>query len=181
MDILVQLVTALLSGGVVAAVVGVMLHRKAKAIEEELRIQAEARITASHSTRNWQEVCLANVLGPAMMHLKRTRLAFERWKDRNLFLEMKVIGESNRYIRDLILQHGHYIPADLLEHAAALVQHHDAWLEEFEAKRLSEVPDLSTTFIFVGPRGYPFPSAAEAAFIDKFHDLCKQLFGAAAS
>ena len=64
-------------------------------------------------------------------------------------------------------------------HATALIEHYDAWLEEFEDKRRSEKPDLQTKFIFVGPKGYGFPRAAEEAFVAKFHDLRALLYGAA--
>lgn len=178
--VLQQALTAVLSGSVVAAVVGLLFHRRAKLIEQHLRVQAEAQIVVSRSTREWQEATLARVLGPAVMHLMRTRRAFNRWKDQQLFLEMEVVGKSNRCIRDLILEYGHLIPADLTDHAVALVEHYDAWLEEFEQKRRSENPDLETKFIFVGPKGYGFPHAAEQAFVAKFHELRTALYGAPA-
>jgi len=172
-----QAAAAVLSGSVVAAVVGVLFHRRAKAIEQQLRVQAETQITVSRSTREWQEAILAKVLGPVVMHLLRTRRAFDRWKDQQLFLEMEVIGKSNRYIRDLLLENGHLIPVELSDHAVALVEHYDAWLEEFEQKRHAENPDLKTKFVFVGPKGYGFPHPAEEAFIAKFHRLRIVLYG----
>jgi len=172
-----QALTAVLSGSVVAAVVGLLFHRRTKAIEQQLRVQAEAQIAVSLSTREWQEAMLGRVLGPVFMHLLRTRRAYDRWKDLQLFLEMEVVGRSNRYIRDLLLENGHLIPADLTEHAIALVEHYDAWLEEFEQKRRSENPDLKTKFIFVGPKGYGFPHAAEQAFIARFHQQRRELYG----
>ena len=172
-----QAVAAILSGGVAAAIIGVIFHRRTKAIEQKLRIQAETQIDVTKSTREWREEALSKVLGPVAMHLKRTKRAFGRWQEQQLFLEIEVIEKSNRTIRDLLLANGHLIPSDLLEHASRLVEHFDVWLEEFEEKRKSESPDLHTKFIFVGPKGYGFPHDAEEAFIEKFHELRAGLYG----
>ena len=40
--------------------------------------------------------------------------------------------------------------------------------------------DLGTTFVFVGPQGYGFPGASEAAFKACFHDFRRELYGDAA-
>jgi len=89
---------------------------------------------------------------------------------------MKVIGEGNRTIRDLLLSKGHLIPPDLLNEAGLLIEHYDRWIEEFEKKRLSENPDLKTPFIFVGPDGFAFPVQAEKGFRDAFHQLWNELY-----
>ena len=179
MDIIIQqAISAVFTGSIAAALVGVIFHRRTRSIEQQLRIQAETQIDASRSTREWQERALSEILGPAAMHLERTRRAFDRWKDKQLFLEMEIIGKSNGFIRDILLQNGHLLPADLLGHASALIEHYDAWLEEFDKKRLSETPDLDAKFIFVAPLGYGFPHEAERAFNAKFQQMRKQLYGA---
>ena len=174
-----QALTGVISGSVIAAVLGLFFHRRAKAIEQQLRVQAESQIAVSRSTREWHEASLSRVLGPAVMHMARTRRAFNRWKSQQLFLEMEIIGNSNRTVRDLLLANGHLIPGDLLEHAGALIEHYDAWLEEFDDKRRSEMPDLHATFVFVGPKGYGFPRTAEKALVARFHELRALLYGAA--
>jgi len=55
--------------------------------------------------------------------------------------------------------------------------HYDAWLEEFHKQRESQKPDLSTKFVFVGPKGYGFPHASETAFRDRFHAFRRELYG----
>ncbi len=172
-----MLLSALLSGSAAAALVGVFFHRRTKSIENQLRVQAEAQIDITRSKREWQEAALAKVLGPVVMHLSRTKRAFARWRDQQLFLEMEVIGKSNRFVRDLLLENGYLLPAELLEHAGALIEHYDAWLEEFEKKRGKENPDLGAKFVFVGPLGYGFPADAERAFFSKFHELRTELYG----
>jgi hypothetical protein len=44
------------------------------------------------------------MLGPVYIRLDRSKRAFDRWQGRNLFLEVKVIGEANRTVRDLLLK-----------------------------------------------------------------------------
>jgi hypothetical protein len=171
-----QAISAIASGSVAAAVIGIIFHRRTKAIEQELRVQAEALLVITKSTRQWHEESLSRVLGPVAMHLMRTKRAFERWNSQQLFMEIEVIGNSNRTIRDLLLANGHLIPGELLDHASRLVEHYDAWLEEFEEKRRSEKPDLRATFVFAGPKGYPFPRDAERAFIEKFEGLRSELY-----
>jgi hypothetical protein len=165
------------SGGVIAAVLAVVFHQRTKSIEQRLRVEAEERISVYRSTREWKQSVLSQVLGPSIMHFDRTRRAFGRWKDKQLFLEIEVIGTSNRFVRDLLLAHGHLIPTELLENAGALVEHYDVWLEEFDRKRGAENPDPTTEFIFVGPQGYPFPTDADRAFRERFHGLRRELYG----
>jgi hypothetical protein len=122
-------------------------------------------------------MALSQLLGPVFMQLDRTSRAFQRWKGKNLYLEAKVIREGNTTIRDLLLQKAHLIPPDLLDHAGKLIEHYDRWLEEYEKKRASENPDLESTFVFVGPEGFPFPHQSEKAFKDSFSRIFKELYG----
>ncbi len=160
-----------------ATVLGILFHRRVKSIEQQLRVSAEAKIEEIRSTREWKEAALAKVLGPTFMHLERTERAFCRWEKKQLFLEMEVIGKSNRCVRDLLLDNAHLIPLDLLDHASDLIHHYDVWLEMFHEKRESENPDLNTKFIFTGPEGYGFPDASKTAFQNKFHEFRQELYG----
>ncbi len=116
------------------------------------------------------------VLGPLNMQFDRTKRAFERWRDQNIFLEAKVVRVGNETIRDLLLSKGHLIPPEILEDAGKLIEHYDVWLEKFEKQRLSEKPDLETKFIFVGTDGFPFPVEAEKKFRSKFSEYWHELY-----
>ena len=71
-----------------------------------------------------------------------------------LYLETKVIAEGNTSIKNLLLSHGHLIPAELLDDAGRLVEHFEVWLEEFERVRDEKKPELETQFVFAGPQGF---------------------------
>ena len=166
------LLAAVLSGGVIATVLGLVTHRRslqqASEIEDQFRRLVE--------TRESRWALLQEVLGPVNAHLARTRLAFGRWREQNLFLEQQIIYESNAEIRTILLAKYHLLTPELRPHAMELVQHFDRWFEEFEKQRRSQNPvEGGATFVFVGPQGYPFPRQAEAAFVTALDDVSAQL------
>lgn len=157
--------TAVISAGVVSAVVGIVFKGFVTRIEAEVK-----------SHRTWKEESVAELLGPLNMQFDRTKRAFERWGKKNLFLEAKVVKVGNEIIRNLLLEKGHLIPPELLGDAGRLVEHYDVWLEKFEKQRESESPDLDTAFVFVGPDGFPFPGKSEQKFRDKFNEYWNDLY-----
>lgn len=157
--------TAVISGGVVSAVIGLIFKGFVTKVEAEVK-----------SRRTWKEESVADLLAPLNMQFDRTKRAFKRWNSQNLFLEAKVVRVGNEIIRDLLLNKGHLIPPELLENAGELVEHYDVWLEKFEKQRSTENPDLETTFVFVGPDGFPFPHKAEKKFRDKYKEYWKELY-----
>jgi len=148
--------TAVISAGVVSAVIGLIFKGFVTRVEAEVK-----------SRRTWKEESVAELLAPINMQFDRTKRAFKRWGSQNLFLEAKVVKVGNEIIRDLLLNKGHLIPPELLEDAGKLIEHYDVWLEKFEKQRASENPDLETTFVFVGPDGFPFPYKSEKNFRNK--------------
>jgi hypothetical protein len=170
------LLAGLLSGAFMSAVLTVIFQRRAKRIEEEIKNQFAVNLTVFQSNRLWREKSVAELLGPIHMQFDRTKRAFERYNDQNLFLEAKVLREGNLVIRDLLLTKGHLIPPELLEDAAKLVEHYDRWLEEFEKLRNENKPDLNTEFVFVGPQGFPFPRSSEVNFKNKFKEMWNELY-----
>ena len=111
------------------------------------------------------------------MHLGRTKRAFDRWKQKNIYLESKIIGQSNKFIRDTLLSKGHLIPPSLVNDTHLLIEHYDVWLEEFERVRGSKEPALDAEFVFAGPKGYLFPQEAEKNFTQYFKKLQGELYG----
>lgn len=157
---------ALISGAVASSIVGILFKGYVTRIEGEVRSQ-----------RSWKEQSVSELLGPVNMQLDRTKRAFDRWKQKNLYLEMKVIKVGNETIRDLLLTRGHLIPPELREDAGRLIEHYDVWLEKFEKQRLASEPDVESPFIFVGPDGYPFPRKSEARFKEAFDEYWRDLYG----
>lgn len=155
------LVSGLLSGSVMAAILGLLLARKTD-------------IFRSH--RTWKERSVAELLGPLYMQFERTKRAFKRYDANNTYLEAKVLREGNLAIRDLLLRNSHLIPPNLLDDAARLVEHYDRWLEEFERLRSSPPSESDTPFVFVGPKGFLFPSDAEDNFKAAFRESWNELY-----
>ena len=84
-------ITAVISGGVVSAVVGVMFKSFVTRVEAEVK-----------SRRTWKEESVADLLGPLIMQFDRTKRAFTRWGKKNLYLEAKVVKVGNETIRDIL-------------------------------------------------------------------------------
>ena len=162
--IITALVGGLLSGSLLSAVFSYFSYQSSIEIEQQTR---------------WKEKVLSGLLGPVCMQLDRTNRAFNRWQTKNLYLEAKIIKDSNTIIRDLLLNNGHLIPIELLGDAGKLIEHYDVWLEEFEKKRGGTERDIDTKFIYAGPAGYPFPKEAEKNFEIQCNRYRSELFSGA--
>lgn len=160
--IIAALVGGLLSGSLLSAVFGYVIRQDTIEMEQQIR---------------WKEKVLSGLLGPVCMQLDRTERAFHRWKSKNLYLEAKIIKESNTVIRDLLLRNGHLIPIELLDDSGKLIEHYDVWLEEFEKRRGGKEPDVNTTFIYAGIAGYPFPKEAQEHYKKQCNKYKTELFG----
>jgi hypothetical protein len=165
-EIVVCVISGLVSGAVISSFVTVLFTGYITATAEGVR-----------SRLAWQERSVAELLGPMNIQFDRTKLAFDRWQQKNLYLEAKVIRAGNETIRDLLLTKGHLIPPELRKDAAKLLQHYDVWLELFEKQRGGKEPDLQNEFVFAGPEGFPFPTDAEAAFRKKYDEYWTDLYG----
>lgn len=175
-EIIITAVTSLLSSGIAASAISALMLKRAKKIEESARASSEKKIRAFLSTRDAKEKMLAELIGPICMHLRRTKQAFLRYKDTNKYLEAEVLYRGNLHARDLIISRGYFFDSDLMMHAMSLVEHYDAWLEEYSKQRLDPYSSGSN-FVFAGPQGYPFPQEAEAAFMSACDRLRRDLYG----
>lgn len=175
---------AVISGAVVSVLLGfamrLLFDRRLERATEEIKNEFAERNLVYRSGREWQEASVSELLGPMYMQLDRSKRAFNRWKARNVYIETVIMKEGNTTIRNLLLQKGHLIPPELLDHAGKLVEHYDRWLEEFDAVRGGENPDLGAPYVFVGPKGFPFPVEAERAFRAKFDEMWTALYGSGA-
>ncbi len=167
----------LLGSSVTTAILGALFLRHNKTIEAQIGTKFGENLKVFESTRSWKEQALSQLLGPIQMQLERTKRAYNRWDNRNLHLEGKVIREGNLAIRDLLLSKGHLIPPHLMQHAVSLVEHYDSWLEAYDRIRGDPLKADEADFVFVGPEGYPFPVEAEAEFKAEFRKLQGELYG----
>lgn len=166
----------LLGSGVAATLVGLVALRRTRTMEAQIKGHFDERMAVFASRRAWQQQALSELFGPLYMQFDRTGRAFRRWNARNLYLEAQVMREGNATARDLLLSKGHLIPPDLMDDAGALIEHYDAWLEEFDRVRGGQHPASDEPFVFAGTRGHPFPRAAEDAFRAEFKRLQAQLY-----
>ncbi len=166
------LLGALAGSGIAGTITGVLLTRR----EQKITRQVEEEFNRRADQRAYEQQALFELFGPAKMQFLRTRRAFDRWTRRNDFLEARVVRVGNEAIRDLLLAKGHLIPPDLVDHASALIEHYDAWLEAFDLARVTNADAAGgPEFVFVGPSGFPFPKGAEAAFLARAADLQQRL------
>ena len=170
------LLAAVLSGTVVATIVNLVFIKRSTRAVEEIRRDIEEQFAVFQSQRAWKERAMSDLLGPILLQFGRTRRAFSRYKEQNLYLESKVLREGNLAIRDRLLSYGHLVPPELVEDADRLIEHYDRWLEEYERARAGVEPDLNTRFVWAGPAGAPFPTDAEARFLQYFDRLWRSLF-----
>ena len=83
-----SVVVAVISSALVSTIAGVIFTRHVTAVAEEVRSQ-----------RTWKERSVAELLGPMNIQFDRTKRAFDRWQEKNLYLEVKVIKIGNETIR----------------------------------------------------------------------------------
>jgi hypothetical protein len=166
----------LLGSSVATAVLGALFLRWNKTVESEIKSHFDRQFNVFQSTRAWKQQALAELFGPLVMHLDRTKAAFDRWDGKNLFLEGQVVRQGNQTVRDTLLNNGHLIPPHLVEHATKLIVHYDVWMEEFDRVRNSKASVTDESFVFVGPAGYPFPHDAEVKFKEEFARLQRELY-----
>jgi hypothetical protein len=167
----------LLGSSVATTVLGALFLRWNKTVESEIKSHFDQQFNIFQSTRTWQQQALAELFGPLVMHLDRTKAAFDRWDGKNLFLEGQVVRQGNQTVRDTLLNKGHLIPPHLIEHATKLIVHYDVWMEAFDRVRNSQSPTNDQSFVFAGPAGYPFPRESEIKFKEEFARLQRELYG----
>ncbi len=170
------LLASLISNTVVATILTLIFKRKTEKITAEVKDQFERSLTAFKTGYQWKEKTVSELLGQLCLQFGRTKRAFNRYNDTNLFLEAKVLKDGNEKIRDLLLAKAYLIPPELIEDANNLIEHYDVWLEEFYKQRDSETPNLNQKFIFAGPKGYGFPSVSENRFKEKYFEFWEELY-----
>ncbi len=186
------LISSILGGSVVSTVSTLLLERWKDRTAAKFNHILEQQMVLFAAKRDWKEQALVELYGPLVMQFDRTQRAFKRYQGNDLFLEAEVMKRSNEFIRDLLLTKGHFLSAELMDHAGQLVEHYDVWLAEYhrlrsaaglDAEKGSEAqfetkPETNpeTKFVFAGPQGYRFPTLSEQAFRDRFQTLQQDLY-----
>lgn len=123
-----------------------------------------------------QKQVLTELLSPMVILLDRAQAAFERWTEKNLYLESEIIHKCNIGVRDLLIEKAALIPIDLKLDANKLIVHYDRWLEEYHRIRGGSKPDLNEPFVFTGPKGYPFPLESANRFRERYKQYYRVVY-----
>jgi len=101
--------------------------------------------------------------------LIRSKITLQGYDANNEYRE-KILKECNETIRELLLDKGHLIPADLISFAEMFISHFDEWLQAYNSNReMQKKADVKYVFT------YNFPHEAEAAFVEKYEAYRKEL------
>jgi hypothetical protein len=168
---------AFVSSGVVTLIGEQLATRRT----ERAILEVRAEFARAEHTTEWKRQSLSTVVGPVVVQLERTRRAMQRYEANSHFIETEVLYKANLMIRDLLLQNGHLTPDELHDVANRLIEHYDRWLEEYDRVRGPEGQNLNEPFVFVGPKGSPFPRDADSLFSASFVRLRDELYGKRAS
>jgi hypothetical protein len=144
------------------------------AFRDTPEVAGAALLILGGSSEAPDEVVLLELLAPLKVQFDRTSKAFKKWKARDEHTE-RIIKHSNEYIRELLISRAYLIPDDLQEEANQLVEHYNAWLAEYDRVYKDGVRDMNIPFVFVGPKGFPFPKEAEHKFLAKYEELRSNL------
>lgn len=174
-DVATMASTVLVSSGLAAGVVSMLTLRKTREIEETVRRESEKTLRELLTRQEAKEKILSEVIGPVVMQLHRTNSAFKRYQSSTGggYLETEVIKRANESARELLLSKGFMLDGKLLDHAIQLIEHYDAWLEQWDKMRAE---GDTAGRVWAGPQGYPFPVAAESAFRDECDRLRSELW-----
>ncbi len=143
------------------------------ALSDDPELAGTAQLILGGSDNPSDTVLLLELFAPIRAHLQRTKDAFKQWSGFNEALENEIM-RGNKFIRDLLITKWYWIPDDLKKDSQALVEHYDAWLEEYERVRPNGLRDKSVPFVFVGPKGFPFPVDAEKRFLERYNQLVEK-------
>ncbi|MFB9107740.1 hypothetical protein [Flavobacterium gyeonganense] len=167
-----SIVTTILTSAIVY-----YFHKKTERSNAVIKHEFD-RISQIHNTDfEWRKKT-TELLGQVYTHLNRTRLAFENTYSRlekyDAKFEDEIMYNSNKKIRDILLENGHHLPPELLGEASKLIEHYDAWLVKYHhLRKMNE--DKNTIHIYVGTDRFPFPKKAEGMFKEKYEEMFQKI------
>lgn len=103
------------------------------------------------------------LLMPLIANFDKTHKAFTKYFDDPKAEDDLLSG--NRGNLDILSENMELIPTNFKNDALKLVEHYNAWLEEYNRIRLGNDSDKpESRFVFAGPNGFPYPKDAERKF-----------------
>ncbi|WP_027381711.1 hypothetical protein [Chryseobacterium daeguense] len=159
------------------AVIAYFFSRKTENQNAVIRREFEALSKKDNSYFEWRKNTV-ELLGQVYLHLNRLKDAFKnkysKINEYDPFYEDEIIYSSNKHIRDLLINNGHFLPPELLDEATKLIEHFDIWLNKYHQLRILQ-KDMQSKQIYVGPDGFRFPENAEKMFKEKYIEMFNDL------
>ena len=118
---------------------------------------------------NYKQRALEELLAPIRLLLIRSKITLDGYDANNEYRE-KILKECNESKRNILLEKGYLIPADLIPFAEQFIKHYEEWLQAYQEARV-EQNNSEIKYVFT----YTFPHESEAAFIKKYDAYRKEL------
>jgi hypothetical protein len=112
----------------------------------------------------------ATLIAPLFIYFKLSRKAYNKYMANKIYLHALNIYESNKRIKELLINHPTYIPQQLQDDAIELINHYSIWMSQFDELRATRNFELKDGFIFYHLDDQSaFPRQAEHHFIDYYN------------
>ena len=171
--LLYSLLSALISSAVIAGV---------------LKWMSDKELESWRTARSWQLAALTEIIAPAVIHLERTKVLAERYRNNMFFGDAALLRDSNATIRALLLSKSHLLPSELIAPSQCLLTHYDIWLKRYdltldEYRRTKSSDPTPSSKFDVGfseledPKCGKFPAEVPSLFRAEFDRLREKLYG----
>ncbi|REL33432.1 hypothetical protein DYD21_11715 [Rhodohalobacter sp. SW132] len=187
LEIILQIGEILLTGGVAAGLVKLLLFNREKELKKELADHEAAleNKNAEYLKRlefilqeqkegdEFKKRVLEELLAPLYMSFVKTGKALELYKPKNKYTETEMLKHGNETILNILLHKAYLIPTHLLEDAENLISHYLVWLHEYHEQRENPENANPSPFVFT----FNFPVNAKVNFKKAFHEYREKLYG----
>jgi|GEM_PF-815948 len=168
--ILLEAVANLVANGLlVSLVLGYFITKRDEKIKNSIQEEFKRRDVFFNAQFNFKQRAVEELLGPVMMHLKRSAMTLLAYQPNSAYRE-DILKDCNETVRDLFLKKSFLIPTELLPDVADLIRHYDEWLQLYQQIRIIQ-NDRKTPFVFT----YNFPKKAEENILKIYEAFRKEL------
>lgn len=166
---LVTTIKVVIEAIIVSGILGYFFLQREERLKRTIEEEFKKRDKFYDVRFNFKLRALEELLAPIVLQLIRSKITLGGYNANNEYRE-KILKECNETIRELLLQKGYLIPADLLPAAEEFISHYDEWLQAYQNNRGVQ-NNIEIKHVFT----YNFPHAAEKAFRDKYASFRKEL------
>lgn len=172
-ELLKQILSSTLITTLITSAIVYFFHKKTERQNAVLKREFDELSKKDTVHFEWRKNTV-ELLGQVYIHLNRISSGFKnkysKMKEYDPYYEDEIMYYSNKHIRDVLINNGHYLPPELLDEANKLIEHFDIWLSKYNQIRSVEKNDQIKQ-IYVGPDGFRFPENAEKMFKEKYIEM----------